>query len=103
MEIRWSLENSNNDKETLIENIECCGLVMNQNDDLFVSDEWNHAVKRWRKGEIGTEGIIVAGGNGWRDELNQLNLSSGLSFDAENNLYVVDSWNNRIQQFRVEG
>ena len=51
--VQWSLENSNDDKQILIENIECFGLMMNRNGDLFVSDYANHVVKRWRKGEIG--------------------------------------------------
>ena len=73
--VRWPLENSNDDKQILIENILCWGLMMNENGDLFVSDYENHAVKRWENGEIGKggEGTIVAGGNGQGDKLNQLN------------------------------
>ena len=148
--VRWSLQNPNGDKEILIENIECVGLMMNENGDLFVCDTQNHSVKRWRKGERG-EGRIVAGGNGKGDKVNQLNVPTyifideetvyvsdwsnhrvmkwlksakegivvaggngegkgsnqlnypiGLSFDVENNLYVADCRNCRIQQFEVD-
>ena len=70
--VRWSLQNRNGGKEILIENIDCQGLMMNGNGDLFVSDWENYAVKRWRKGEIGRKGKrrIVAGGNGKGNQLN---------------------------------
>ena len=93
--VRWSLQNPNGDKEILIENILCWGLMMNENGDLFVSD-WNeHAVKRWRKGEIkkGKEGRIVAGGNGYGDKLNQLDGPTYIFIDREETLYV-SNWGN---------
>jgi len=31
-----------------------------------------------------------------------LNYPYGLSFDVENNLYVADQENNRIQRFRID-
>ena len=77
--VRWSLENSN-DKQILIDNILCWGLMMNENGDLFVSDQENHAVKKWRKGEKG-EGRIVAGGNGQGEKLNQLNQPTFIFID----------------------
>ncbi|CAF0776987.1 unnamed protein product [Adineta steineri] len=46
-----------------------------------------------------TEGEIVAVGNGQGDQSNQLTLPSDLSFDNEENLYVVDYGNHRIQKY----
>ncbi len=43
--VRWSLENQQ-DKQIIIENIGCYGLMMNENGDLFVSDSEKHEVKR---------------------------------------------------------
>jgi len=99
--VRWSLDNPNSDKEILIENIECIGLMMNENGDLFVSDYGNYAVKRWRKGEIGRkrEGIIVAGGNGAGDKLNQLNGPTYISIDREETVYVSDGLNHRVMKW----
>ena len=99
--VRWPLENPNGDKEILIENIRCWGLMMNENGDLFVSDYANHAVKRWRKGEIkkGKEGIIVAGGNGQGDKLNQLNKLTFIFIDREETLYVSDQYNHRVMKW----
>ena len=99
--VRWPLENPNDEKEILIENILCGGLMMNENGDLFVSDQKNHAVKRWRKGEIGKgkEGIIVAGGNGQGDKLNQLNSPTYIFIDREETVYVSDWRNHRVMKW----
>jgi len=99
--VRWSLQNSNDDKEILIEHIKCWGLMINENGDLFVSDEENHAVKRWRKGEIGRkrEGRIVAGGNGRGNKLNQLNNPTHIFVDREETIYVSDKENRRVMKW----
>ena len=99
--VRWSLENPNGDKEILIENIRCRGLMMNENGDLFVSDRENNAVKRWRKDEIGKggEGTIVAGGNNRGNKLNQLNEPTYIFIDREETIYVSDEWNNRVMKW----
>ena len=98
--VRWSLQNPN-DKEILIENISCWGLMMNENGDLFVSDWENHSVKRWRKDEIGKggEGIIVAGGNGRGNKLNQLNNPTHIFVDREETIYVSDKENHRVMKW----
>jgi len=99
--VRWSLQNPNGDKEILIENIKCWGLMMNKSGDLFVSDRENDAVKRWRKGEIkkGKEGRIVAGGNGRGNQLNQLNGPTYIFIDREETIYVSDFSNNRVMKW----
>jgi len=99
--VRWSLENPNDEKEILIENIQCDGLMMNENGDLFVCDHENHAVKRWRKDEIGKgeKGIIVAGGNGFGNKLNQLNSPTFIFIDREETVYVSDWRNHRVMKW----
>ena len=99
--VRWPLENTNGNKEILIENILCYGLMMNANGDLFVTDHWRGAVKVWRKGEIGKggEGIIVAGGNGLGIKLNQFHSLSYIFIDREETIYVSDSGNNRVMKW----
>jgi len=98
--VRWSLQNPN-DKQILIENISCWGLMMSRNGDLFVSDCENDAVKVWRKGEIGKgkEGIIVAGGNGKGNKLNQLYGPTNIFIDPEETIYVSDFWNHRVMKW----
>ena len=94
--VRWSLENQQN-KQIIIENISCWGLMMNENGDLFISDAEKHEVKRWRKGE--KEGTVVAGGNGEGDKLNQLNSPTFLFIDREETVYVSDSENHRVMKW----
>ena len=99
--VRWSLQNTNDDKEILIQNIRCYGLVMNENGDLFVSDLENCTVKRWKNGEIGKgkEGTIVAGGNGRGNQLNQLNGPSYIFIDRKETVYVSDCLNHRVMKW----
>ncbi|CAF1592922.1 unnamed protein product, partial [Adineta steineri] len=64
---------------------------------IYVADERNHRVVRWCEGD--DEGEIVVGGNGFGTQSNQLNYPRGLAFDNEENLYVVDQNNHRIQKY----
>jgi len=94
--VRWSLENQN-DREILIEDISCVGLMMNNNGDLFVSDHTRAEVKRWKKDE--KQGIVVAGGNGNGDKLNQLNHPVHIFVDREDSIYVLDRNNHRVMKW----
>ena len=96
--IRWSLENQQ-DKQILIDNILCFGLMMNECGDLFVSDLDKHGVKRWRKGENEAEGTVVAGGHGKGNSLTQLNWPSFLFIDREETVYVSDRDNHRVMKW----
>ena len=55
---------------------------------------------RWREGE--KEGTLVVGGNGKGSRNDQLFGPTGLSFDEEENLYVADWGNNRIEKFEQD-
>jgi len=94
--VQWSLENQQ-DKRILIENIDCVGLMMNENGDLFVSDDKTDEVKRWRKGE--KKGTIVAGGNGRGDQLHQLNNPTFIFIDRHDTLYISDWGNSRVMKW----
>jgi len=94
--VRWSLENQN-DRQILIEDISCYGLMMNNKGDLFVSDYKRDEVKRWKKDE--KQGTIVAGGNGKGDKLNQLNYPGFIFVDREDSIYVSDRNNHRVMKW----
>jgi len=94
--VRWSLENQN-DRQILIEDISCYGLMMNSKGDLFVSDYERDEVKRWKKDE--KQGIVVAGGNGNGDKLNQLNNPGPIFVDREDSIYVSDRYNHRVMKW----
>ncbi|CAM4987432.1 unnamed protein product, partial [Rotaria socialis] len=60
-DVRWSFRNVN-DGETIIAGIGCCGVTMDEQGFLYVSDNERQEVRRWQVGK--TQGIVVAGGNG---------------------------------------
>ncbi|CAF4223469.1 unnamed protein product, partial [Adineta steineri] len=45
--VRWSRQNGTNG-ETIISDIQCFGLAMDNNGDLYVTDSWKNAVRRWK-------------------------------------------------------
>ncbi|CAF4213499.1 unnamed protein product, partial [Adineta steineri] len=73
---------------------------MDQHGFLYVSDCQKNEVKRWKMGDYNNEGIIVAGGNGIGDQLNQLNESTFLFVDEDQSVYVSDSNNHRVMKWK---
>ncbi|CAF2254429.1 unnamed protein product, partial [Rotaria magnacalcarata] len=60
--VRWSRRSGATQGEILIDNINCWGLAMDDQRNLYVSDYGKHEVRRYQLGEkIVT---LVAGGNG---------------------------------------
>ncbi|CAF1491647.1 unnamed protein product [Adineta steineri] len=72
------------------------GVIVDDLGQIYIADCWNDRIVRWCEGE--EEGEIVVGGN---RRGNQLNRPMGLCFDDEENLYVVDYLNHRIQKFEI--
>ncbi|CAF1529755.1 unnamed protein product, partial [Adineta steineri] len=89
--IQWVNQN----QQVLIENIHCSCLAMDKHGFLYVSDTEKNEVRRWKMGEYNNEGMVVAGGNGKGDQLNQLNNPSFMFVDEEQSVYVSDRHNNR--------
>ncbi|CAF1432592.1 unnamed protein product, partial [Adineta steineri] len=94
--VRWLNQN----RETLIKNIDCRGLAIDKHGFLYVSDWWKDEVRRWKFGEYNNEGIIVAGGNGHGDQLNQLNYPTFIFVDEHQSVYVSDYNNCRVMKWR---
>ncbi|CAF1307466.1 unnamed protein product [Adineta steineri] len=82
--IQWMNQN----QQILIENIDCFGLAIDKNGFIYVSDCRKDEVRRWKMGEYNNEGIVVAGGNGEGDRLNQLNHPSLIFVDENQSVYV---------------
>ncbi|CAF1228268.1 unnamed protein product [Adineta steineri] len=94
--IRWL----NQTQQILIDNIFCYGLAMDKNGFLYVSDIAKNEVRRWNMGEYKTEGIVMAGGNGKGNQLNQLYSPTFIFVDEDESVYVSDTDNNRVMKWR---
>jgi sugar lactone lactonase YvrE len=91
--VRWSRRNKTHG-ETIISNIKCYGLKMDNEGYLYVSDYGKHEVRRWRVGD--SNGTVVAGGNGQGNNLKQLNCPTYIFLDQDHSVYVSDPKNHRV-------
>ncbi|CAF1492231.1 unnamed protein product, partial [Rotaria sp. Silwood1] len=88
--VRWPRHDSRSG-ETIIFNVECGDLAMDDEGSLYVSDTEKHEVRRWRMGE--KNGTVVAGGNGEGNRRDQLDYPFSIVVDQDHSVYVSD-WNN---------
>ncbi|CAF3596112.1 unnamed protein product [Rotaria sp. Silwood1] len=95
--VRWPRRNDTSG-ETIISNISCMGLAMDENGSLYVVDTGKHEVRRYRIND--TEGIVVAGGNGYGNRPDQLSNPSYAFVDRDHSVYVSDKLNNRVMQWK---
>ena len=84
--LRWSRRQETTQGEVIVDIIGCFGLAMDHQRYLYVSDTAKHEVRRYTIGD--KNGIIVAGGNGRGNQLNQLNFPTYLFVDEEQALYM---------------
>ncbi len=94
--VRWPRRNGRSG-ETLISNICCHDLIMDNDGYLYVSDVEKHEVRRWKMGE--KNGTIVAGGNGQGNRLDQLNDPRYIFIDEDDSVYVSDCENHRVMKW----
>ena len=82
------------------------GLASDSRGRILVADETNHRVQRispdgeplWSLGAVGADGRPRHG-----TAPGQFFMFRGIGVDAEDNLFVGDSWNNRVQKFDSGG
>ena len=84
--LRWSRCQETTQGEIIVNNIYCTGLAMDHQRYIYVSDPGKHYVRRFIIGD--KNGIVVAGGNGEGNQLNQLNFPTYLFADEEQAVYV---------------
>ncbi|CAF1183499.1 unnamed protein product [Adineta steineri] len=94
--VRWARRNSLV-QYILIPYIACSGLAMDNNEDLYISDWVKHEVRRFQQGD--KEGKVVAGGNNYGDQLNQLNKPMYIFVDGDYSIYIADNKNNRVMKW----
>ncbi|CAF2974536.1 unnamed protein product, partial [Rotaria sp. Silwood2] len=97
--VRWPLQNGTN-TETIISNIHCVGLTMDENGSLYIVDNENDEVKRYRGGE--SQGTVVAGGNGNGNRFDQFSDPQYIFVDRDHSVYVSDLGNHRVMKW-LEG
>ena len=91
---RWPRRHGTRSSETIIGDIACYGLAMDNEGYLYVTDTGKDEVRRYRKGD--SNGILVAGGNDEGAGLNQLNTPRYVCVDADHTVYVSDTKNHRV-------
>ncbi|CAF4362957.1 unnamed protein product [Rotaria sp. Silwood2] len=94
--VRWPRRNGTSG-ETIISNIYCWGLTMDENRSLYVTDYGKNEVRRYRRGE--SQGTVVAGGNGSGNRLDQLSYPRYVFVDRDHSVYVSDLGNDRVMKW----
>ena len=69
-------------------------MIMDREQNLLVSDEALHRIN-----SMTTQGEFLAKWGEYGDGDGRLDRPSGIAFDADENIYVSDTLNHRIQKF----
>ncbi|CAF1045674.1 unnamed protein product [Adineta ricciae] len=91
--VRWPRSNSTTG-QVIVSNVDCWGLAMDNNGYLYVADYNKCEVRKWRIGD--SKGVLVAGGNGKGNRLDQLSGRFYICVDEEQSVYVSDEDNHRV-------
>ncbi|CAM4818319.1 unnamed protein product [Rotaria magnacalcarata] len=94
--VQWPRRNGTSG-ETIISNINCEGLTMDENGSLYVVDFGNDEVRRYKKGE--SRGTVVAGGNGRGNRFDQLSCPRYVFVDRDHSVYVSELGNDRVMKW----
>ena len=95
--LRWSRRQETTQSEVSVDNIYCRGLAIDHQRHLYVSDTGKDEVRRYTIGD--KNGMVVFGGNGQGNQLNQLNVPTYLFVDEEQAVYVSDENNHRVMKW----
>ncbi|CAF1312691.1 unnamed protein product [Rotaria sp. Silwood1] len=95
--VRWPRRNGTRG-ETMISNIGCIGLTMDDNGYLYVVDNEKHEVRQYKMGE--TQGTVVAGGNGQGNRLDQLSYPRYVFVNRNHSVYVSEYGNHRVMKWK---
>ena len=94
--VQWSLQGARSGK-TIISGVSNTGLTMDEQGFLYVSDYIRNEVRRWYVGS--SQGILVAGGNGPGNRLNQLYGPRQAFVDQNHSVYVPEANSNRVTKW----
>jgi sugar lactone lactonase YvrE len=96
--VQW-LRRNGTSGQTIISNIDCGGLSMDNNGYLYVSDKEKDEVRRWKMND--RRETLVACGHGKGNRLSQLNYPIYIFVDEEQSVYVSDHNNHRVMKCMV--
>ena len=94
--VRWSCR-TRTYEETLLNDVDCTQILMDNQRCLYVSDVGEHEVRRYRMGE--TDGTVVAGGHGSGFNHNQLRFPTYLCFDRDESIFIADTYAHRVMKW----
>ncbi|CAF5050761.1 unnamed protein product, partial [Rotaria sp. Silwood1] len=97
--VRWSRQNGATSGETIISNIDCRGLTMDESRFLYVTERTKHEVRRYRIDAGDTKGQVIAGGKGQGNRLDQLDSPQHVFVDRNHAVYVSDKQNHRVMKW----
>ena len=95
--MRWSRQQTGTNGQVIISDILSYGLTMDDEGSLYVSDWEKNEVRRFGEGDV--TGVVVAGGNGKGDRLNQLNGPRHIFVDCDHSIYVSEWANDRVMKW----
>jgi uncharacterized protein (TIGR03437 family) len=83
------------------------GLAVDGAGNVYVADTFNHVIRKVSNGIIttfaGTGGVAGFSGDGGAANKAKLNHPEGVAVDAGGNVYIADSFNNRIRRVGANG
>jgi len=80
--------------QTIVSNVKCFGLAINNQNEIYVTDCEKHEVRRWKIGAH--QGVLVAGGNGKGESIRHLNHPRYIFVDQNESVYISDMGNHRV-------
>ncbi|CAF3762312.1 unnamed protein product, partial [Rotaria sp. Silwood1] len=91
--VRWPRRNGTSG-ETIISNVHCRSLTMDENGSLYVTAAGDNKVRRYRRADF--QEIVVAGDNGSGDRLDQLSSTEYVFVDQHHSVYVSEWQSDRV-------
>jgi sugar lactone lactonase YvrE len=77
------------------------GLVVDDDDNMFIADTWNYRIVAWKKDD--NEGHVVAGRQGEGSVLHRFDRPTNVLIDKEtNSLIISDTGNRRVVRWPLE-
>lgn len=78
-------------------------MAVSPSGDVYVTDVWNHAIRKISGGVVSTLAGGSIGSSDGKGALASFNNPHGIFLDADGNLFVADTENNRIRKIAPDG